>query len=78
MQKPHLFGFAVILGGIGGFETPRQGRTVLQLKEWAIKGPASKSDHTTLAQSPPGAQAPGSVYEGDCSPLKPGLPGLVP
>jgi hypothetical protein len=27
--------------------------------------PPAKSDHTTLAQSPSGAEAPGSAYEGD-------------
>jgi hypothetical protein len=27
-----------ILGGIGGFDTPQQGRTVLRLKEWTVKG----------------------------------------
>jgi hypothetical protein len=25
-----------LIGGIGGFETPRQGRTVLRLKEWTV------------------------------------------
>jgi hypothetical protein len=27
-----------LIGGIGGFEAPRQGRIVLRLKEWTIKG----------------------------------------
>jgi hypothetical protein len=30
-----------LLGGIGGFESPGRGRTVLRLKEWTIKGQAS-------------------------------------
>lgn len=29
-----------ILGGIGGFDTPQQGRTVLRLKEWKVKDPS--------------------------------------
>jgi hypothetical protein len=28
-----------IIGGLGGFETPQQGRTILRLKEWTVKSP---------------------------------------
>ncbi len=31
-----------IIGGIGGFDTPQQGRTVLRLKTWTVQGPKSQ------------------------------------
>jgi hypothetical protein len=31
-----------IIGGIGGFDAPQQGRAVLRLKEWTINGPGSR------------------------------------